>query len=146
MKKKNKIKSGMYWHVHHNILCVYCYDEAERIKAIKETKPFNEIKTRLRLLKRIRGKLPDTFLKAYKNYREADKNWQEAYKNRQEADKNCLGAYKNYQEADKNCLEAYKNYRKAYKNCLPFLEKLHKKECGCKEWDGSELIFPGKGE
>jgi len=121
---KNK---GMFWHVHHDYLCEYCYDYDERVEYIKKNKPKNEIETRLRLMKPVKGKLPKEFVEACKKYEEACKKYEEACKKRDEA-------YKKWKEAGKKLDEAYRKY-------LPELEKLHKKECGCKEWNGREIVF-----
>ena len=108
--KKNK---GFFWHIHHHILLEYCYDYKERVEAIKEDKPENEIPTRLRLMKPVKAKLPKEFMKARQEY---EKAWQEYEKAGQE-------------------------YKKTLLKYKPLFEKLHKKECGCKEWDGEEIVF-----
>jgi hypothetical protein len=116
---KNKIK-GFFWHVHHDKLLEWCYDYDERVNYIKTEKPSNEIQTRLRLMKPVREELPKEFVKAYKKWVEADKKWVEARKE--------------WDEACKRLYEAYTKY-------APQLETLHKKECGCKEWNGRKLVF-----
>ena len=105
--------SGMFWHCHHGRLCEYVWDYQGRVDYIKKYKPTNEIKTRLKLFKKIKGKLPGEFRKVDKKREEADEKLEEAYEKRKEA----------------------------YAKHLPELEKLHKKECGCKEWNGKELVF-----
>ena len=122
----------MFWHVHHDYLCEYCYDYDERVRYIKKNKPENEVKTRLRLMKPVKGKLPKEFV-------EADKKRDEAWKKRDEAWKKWDEAYEKREEACKKWEEAYRKY-------LPELEKLHKKECGCKEWNGRKIVFLKKEE
>ena len=102
--KETKKITGMFWHVHHDKLCEWCYDYQERADFIKNEKPKNEIEIRLNLFKKVKGKLPKEFIEAHKKYAEADNKWVEACK-------------------------------------CPEIEKLHKKECGCKYWDGKELVF-----
>ena len=97
---------GMYWHCHHDVLCEYVWDYQERVDYIKSNKPKNEIETRLRLFKKVKGKLPKEFVEALKKYD-----------------------------------EARKKYNKAGKKYAPQIEALHKKECGCKEWNGKEIVF-----
>ena len=46
---------GFYWHVHHNQLFEWCFDEQERRERIRLNKPEDEIETRLRLMKPIIG-------------------------------------------------------------------------------------------
>jgi len=103
-------QSGMYWHCHHDRLCEYVWDYQERVDYIKTEKPKNEIETRLRLFKKVKGKLPKEFDK--------------------EARKKCVEGV----EAGKKLDEAGKKY-------APQIEALHKKECGCKEWNGKEIVF-----
>ena len=122
-------QKGFYWHVHHSKLAEWCYNYDERVDAIRKNKPKNEIKTRLRLLKPVKD------VKAIpKEYREADKKWREAEKKLEEAEKKWEKAWKKLEEAEKKWEEAWKKY-------APQLEKLHKKECGCKEWNGKEIVF-----
>jgi len=109
--KKEQLNKGLAIHCHHKILVEYCYSYAERVTYIKNEKPKNEQKTRLRLFKI----LPKEAEKDIpKKYVEAYKAWQEAYKARQEADK------------------AWSQESK---------DAFHKKWCGCKKWDGRKLIF-----
>ena len=110
--------TGMFWHCHHDILCEWVYDYQERADYIKTKKPENEIETRLRLFKKIKGKLPKEYVEAWEKYVEAWKKY----------------------------VEAGKKYFKAWKKFKPEIEALHKKECGCKEWNGETLIFEEKGK
>src|SRR3990167_3114493 len=107
---KAKIISGMAVHVHHDKLFEYCYNYQERVDYIKNNKPKNEIKIRLKrfvmLSKEQAAILPAQFVKTCQKYDEA---W-------------------------KKCVEARQKYK-------PQLEKIHKKICGCKEWNGKELVF-----
>ncbi len=107
-----KLKVGMYWHCHHDKLCEYVWDYDERVKVIKR-KPENEVKTRLKLFKKIKVKLPEKYMGAGEKYDEAWKKYGETW-------------------------EKYDEVREKYK---PEIEKLHAKECGCKEWNGEEIVF-----
>ena len=126
-----KNPTGMFWHCHHDILCEWCYDYQERVDYIKREKSKNEIESRLRLFKPVKNvkALPKEFVEACKKWDEADKKMAEACKKWDEA---C----KKRAEADKKRAEACKKY-------LPELEKLHKEECGCQEWNSEkqELEF-----
>ena len=54
-----KKEPQFYWHIHHDILLEPLTEPIEnRIKFIKENKPKDEIKLRLKLLKPVKGKLP----------------------------------------------------------------------------------------
>ena len=120
--EENKIISGMFWHCHHNVLCGWVYDYQKRVDYIKNHKPKNEIKTRLKLFKKVKGKLPEEFV---------------------EAEKKCVEAWKKYDKAKKKFIEAEKNRNKSRKKYAPEIEKLHKKECGCKEWKNGQINFLG---
>ena len=129
-----KVKQGFYWHVHHHILIEYCYDYEERATFIKNYKPKDEIETRLRLFKPVKGKLPKDLIKIGRKCDKARLKWDEAERKLDEADRK-------YDEAKRKYYEAVRKYDEILKKHKPFLEKLHKKECGCKEWNGEELVF-----
>ena len=58
-------KPTFYWHVHHNVLAEVATEPIRnRRKYIREHKPANEIELRLKLLKRVRGKLPISYTRA----------------------------------------------------------------------------------
>jgi len=111
---------GMYWHCHHDELLEWVYDKKERVDYIKANKPKSEVKTRLKLFKKVKGKLPKEYEKAWEKTREALEKAREAW------------------EALEKAREAWEKAREKYK---PQIEKLHKKECGCKEWNGEEIVF-----
>ena len=72
-----KAIKGLSIHCHHDILVEYCYDYKERVKYIKNEKPKEEIKTRLRLFKI----LPEKALKDVpKYYQKADVEWSQEQK------------------------------------------------------------------
>ena len=157
------MKKGFYWHVHHNILLEWCYGYDERVTVIKQTKPVNEQETRLKLLQPVKGKLPDDLVKAGEAH---DKAWEahdkageahdkagearakawEAYDKAWEAYAKAGEAYVKAWEAYDKAWEAYDKAWEAYDKILTkhksFIEKLHKKECGCQEWNGKEIVFP----
>ena len=111
----SKIKQkGMFWHCHHNTLLEYCYDYAGRVQFIKENKPKDEIKTRLRLFKPVKGKLPIAVVRAGAAY---GKTWI-AYDNKTKA-----ACYK------------------AVQDNMPAILKLHQKECPDCSWQNN-TIFP----
>ena len=128
------ITSGMFWHIHHDVLCEWTNDIQERIAYIRKEKPIDEIETRLKLMKPVKGELPDKFVKALKARKKA---W-EAYDKAWEARNKAREAINKAWEACKKAREAYD---KAWEAFRPQLEALHKKECGCKEWNGTEMIF-----
>ena len=119
---------GFYWHCHHDELCEWVYDKKERVDYIKNNKPEHESKTRLKLFKKVKGKLP-------KEYMEALKAWDRARKKAWEARE------KNWGAREKNWEDAWEAWEDAWEKYKPQVEKLHAKECGCKEWNGKEIVF-----
>jgi len=125
---------GLSIHCHHNILVEYCYDYEERVRAIKGDKPQNEQEIRLRLFKLLPPEAIDELpiklvkadakrKKADAELKKADAEWKKAYAEREKA----------YAELKKADAEWKKADRDAW----------HKKWCGCKEWNGEELVFKG---
>ena len=116
-------------HVHHNILFEYCYDYNERVEAIKDSKPAGEQEIRLRLFKMLSKEaieeLPEKLLKAYADWDKTIADWDKT------------NADWNKANADRD--KAYADWNKA--NADWNSESWHKKYCGCKEWDGKEIIF-----
>jgi len=126
---KNK-KLKWYFHIHHDILLEPLIGPLEnRIKFIKEDKPKDEIELRLKLLKSVKGKLPEEFDEAGQNCVEAGQKWDKAG---QKYDK----AWQKYKEAWQKYVEARQKYK-------PQIEALHKKECPNCPWDSEQqTIFP----
>ena len=112
------IKSGLSIHCHHNTLLEHCYNYDERVEAIKEDKPQNEQEIRLRLFKMLPVEaiagLPKKLVKAYAE-------WKKAYAERDKAYAEWKKAYAEWHKADQGIW--------------------HKKWCGCKEWNGKEIVF-----
>ena len=148
--------SGWLWHCFHNQLITPCTDIAKRLRTIDETKPANEIPTRKRLLKRVDVEMPEDIIKAKDVYDEAKealgKAREASYKINKAYNKACEATDKKACEATDKAFEAYHKAAKAYYkawdayttlvNNHSFLIALHKKECGCKEWNGKEIVFP----
>jgi hypothetical protein len=117
-------KSGWYRHVHHDRPIEYVWDVDERWNYIVETKPEEEIDTRLTRFAPVRGKVPDRLVRA----------WAEFDRERAE-----------YDRASAECNRALAEYDRAYTECLPELEALHAAECpGC-PWDGKTLFPESQG-
>jgi hypothetical protein len=123
------------WHVHHEILVEPLTEPIEnRIAYIKSYKPPEEVPTRLRLMKPVRGDIspPEYWLKAEAKCQEAYAKWEEAYAKWREADAK-------WQEAHAKCQETYAKWlaSPSWKN----VEALHAKECPNCPWNGRS-IFP----
>lgn len=161
-KQTKKIKTGIYWHCHHDILCESVWDYDGRVKTIKRYKPDNEIKVRLKLFKEIKGKLPKELDKTWKEYDKKSKEYNKVRDKFDEVfdkynevmnkyiktDKKYVTAKRKYAEADEKLNKllgeydkSFTKYREALNKYKPQLEKLHAKECGCKEWRNGEIRF-----
>jgi len=132
------IEKGFYWHVHHDNLLEWCYGYQERVDYINEEKPENERKIRLKrfvmLTEEQVAMLPKEFTEAWQKY---GKLWQKYDELRQKYDE----LRQKYNEASQKRDEAW---QKCGKICVKYklqLEEIHKKICGCREWDGTELVF-----
>ena len=102
-----------YWHIHHLVLVELATEPiTNRRRFIKLIKSESEVPTRLRLLKRVKGKLPDAVVKAGRKYVDTQSH-----------------SLFSYQRALR---------KPANKKAI---EKLHRKECKKCPWDG-ETIFP----
>ena len=92
------MKTKFYWHIHHDILLELLIEPLKnRIKFIKENKPKDEIELRLKLLKPVKGKLPDEVIKIGEA---SDKAWK-AYKK----------AWIDYNKTFTDLSRAVENYR-----------------------------------
>ena len=138
----------MFWHCHHDVLCEYVHDYQERVDCIKKEKPEDEVETRLKLFKKVKGKLPKEFVEIAKKrdetrekYHKAWEKYHKAWEKYNEAEKKYYEAWEKYYEAEKKYFEVMQKYLKAMQKYRPQIEKLHKKECGCSEWDGEEIVF-----
>ena len=137
---------GFAIHCHHDILVEYCYNYEERVAAIKRDKPLAEQEIRLRLFKILPDEalkdIPLEYREADQKYQEAEQKYQEAEQKWQEADQKYQEAIQNLQEANQKWQEAYQKWQEAYQK-WPQADKdaFHKKWCGCKEWNGAEIIF-----
>lgn len=141
-------KYKAYWHAWHEPYLIYFLTDAEyrkRIEEIKATKPPHEIPTRLRLFKEVRGKILRALKQAWTKWKEAYAEWGEAVAKRDKAVAKWDEAYAKCEEAETKCKEAETKCEEVYEKFLPLIEKLHGEECGCKEWNGKEIVFPKMG-
>ena len=134
---KRKARQIWYWHIHHKALCEPLLEPIEnRIEFIKAAKPADEVETRLRLMRPVRGKIPVALARAGAALHKAYAAWQKAYAAWHKA-------YAAWQKAYAALQKAYAALQKAYTVALPALEKLHAQECPNCSWDG-KTIFPKK--
>ena len=119
---KNK-KLKWYFHIHHDILVEPLTEPIKnRIKFIKENKPKDEIKLRLKLMKPVKGKLPKEFIEARQKYDEERQKLNEMWQK--------------YDEERQKLNEVWQKY-----NLQAFA--LHKKRCHNCPWKNGS-IFPDK--
>ena len=130
-------KIKFYWHLHHDKLVEPLTKPIKnRIQYIKKHKPKETIKLRLKLLKPVRGKLPQELVKVWQKR-------DEAWKKRDEAEKKYEEARKKFEEAEEKYYEAWEKYNEAEEKYKPQTLALHKKECPNCPWDEKQqTIFP----
>jgi len=110
-------KPVFYWHIHHDVLVGPLTKTIEnRIAFIKEQKLEHERETRLRLMRPVKGRLPDAVVEAWYAYLKAGNAYDK------------LSA-------------AWRTYDKALADHKDKIEALHAKECPNCPWNG-ETIFP----
>ena len=156
------MKNKFYWHLHHDVLLEPLTEPLKnRIEYIKESKPKNEIELRLKLLKPVRGKLPDEIIKVGEAYYKAQetsdkarktyyKAWEtyykmdETYNEAKEACDKIGEAYdktgETYNEAKEVYNEAKKVYDKTLKKYSKEINELHEKECPNCSWNGKTIF------
>jgi hypothetical protein len=138
-----------YWHIHHDVLVEPATEPIEqRSEYIRQRKPANQIETRLRLLKPVKGELPQAFVEARRAYDEASRAYEEAWLAYDEASRAYEEAWLAYEEAWLACEEARRAYHEvwlAYDDARGAhkteIEALHAQECPDCPWDG-KTIFP----
>ena len=138
------MKTKFYWHIHHDVLLEPLTQPLKnRIKFIKENKPKDEIELRLKLLKPVKGKLPDEVIKAWEI---SNKVWEAYYKTWEASDKSweaSVKAWEVYAKAWETRDEARRAYDKILKKYSKEINELHEKECPNCPWDSKQqTIFP----
>lgn len=124
-----------YWHGHHDILCEFFDNIKGRIEFIKNNKPKNEIGIRLKLLKEVKGQLPQAWLNADKAKRDADNAKFNAWR-----DKDVVGKmWEDVNMVWEDANMVWEDANMAWKNEI---EALHKIECPNCLWDGKTIVFP----
>jgi len=136
MNKEKQLKA--YWHIYHDRLFNFSDDINERIEYIKRCKSSIEVPLRLRLLKEIRGTLPEEIVKAGKAWWRAYNTYNDEYLSPMRREEPLLRAAQAFNKADIELSETLQKY------CIE-IEALHKKECLDCPWDG-RTIFPRKKE
>ena len=142
MKKARRIRIGLAFHCHHKVLVELCTDYDDRLDFIKRNKPANEIPTRCRLFRLIPdSKLPEKIVRtviAYRKARNAYVKARIAYNKTITVPEKVCAAFCKTKDA---CIRAWAVCDDMIRKNRPFFKKLHKKECGCKEWNGRRIVF-----
>jgi hypothetical protein len=108
------------WHIHDEILIEVLRESIQnRINYIKWNKPKVEIALRLKLLKKVKGELPEEFVRAGQKYVETGQKYVEAGQKYVEAGQENEEACQKYEEAKQKYVEARQKY-------LPQIVALHK--------------------
>src|SRR5574341_1356695 len=139
------------WHVHHQVLLEPLTEPIKnRIAYIKKHKTKREIKLRLRLLKKVKGKLPKEIMEVFKKWEKANVEWKKANAEWEKANAEWKKANAEWEKANAEWEKAYAEWEKANaerkKAVIKYADEinaLHKKECPNCPWD-SKTIFPAK--
>jgi hypothetical protein len=134
----NKLKLKWYWHIHHGILLEPLLEPLKkRIEYIKKNKPKKQVKLRLRLLKPVRGKLPDEVIKAGETYFIIMTQYLDMWK----AARKLGDKYKDWNESlEIAAYTAFQNYKAALREHAKELQALHKQECPHCPWNGKTIF------
>ena len=136
---------GISVHQHHNNTFEWCPDFENRKKVINTEKPKYERPIRNKLFRMLTKKeiamLPVEFVNACREYGEAYQKWEKANQKWEEACHKQKEACQKWEEAYQKRKEAKQKWEEAYHKYKPQLEEIHKKICGCKEWNGEEIVF-----
>ena len=131
-----------YWHIHHDILVEPLLEPIKnRIAYIKSEKPEDEIETRLRLMKTVKGELPKKLMDTWEAYAQAWVACDQALAACNQAWKVSDQVRKAYKQARAPYDQARKAYDQAHAAYKPQVEALHKIECPNCPWNGL-TIFP----
>jgi len=142
------MKTKFYWHIHHDILLEPLTEPLKnRIEYIKNNKSKNKIELRLKLLKPVKGKLPDEVIKAgeayYKAQETSGKVWEAYYKTWEASVKSweaSVKAWEVYAKAWETRDEARRAYDKILKKYSKEINELHEKECPNCPWNGKTIF------
>ena len=146
---------GLFWHVHHDVLCEWSDDIRERIRFIKAHKPKSEHSLRLKLLKPVKGRMAGELTKTWEAYLKADKahgkalaayaRSRDVYVMQENYSKKARDAYRKAGNAINKtmtvCNEMWCAYERALHKQHKHLNELHRKECKNCPWNG-RTIFP----
>lgn len=122
------IKTGFFWHVHHDLVVEWCHDYDERSNYIRNSKPNHEKELRLKLFKPVEGTLPGEVIKASQAYAQALQNFDKA-------NQSC-----DFQ-ARLTFVQARQAFDRALKRNMPAINALHVVECPDCPWN-RYTIFP----
>jgi len=137
--------SPLYWHIHHDILAEPSTEPIEnRIWFIKNNEPYHEFETRLRLMKPVRGKLPELdkaraeWGKAYAEFVKARAEWDKAYAECVMTRAEWNKAYAEWNKARAEWDKARAEWDNA--SADPAVLSLHAKECPNCLWNGRTIL------
>jgi len=150
---------GLSIHFQHDLLVEYCFDYKDRVADIESDKPAHEKEIRLRLFKLLSDEaiksLPAFLIKADEEWQNVYVDWYKVYVDwhkvyeagqyvarsdadvarRRKADVSRKEADSARRKADVVRREAYADWPQEASDAW------HKKFCGCKEWNGKEIVF-----
>ena len=138
-----KSKARLYWHIHHQELLEPAVEPIKnRIEYIKAEKPKDEQELRLKLLRPVRGKLPEAMLIAAKPFVKVARAYSraaKAYYNPRAA----IDGPEAIREREARVIQvaAQRVFKSLVEKNMPEIIALHDKECPKCPWNG-KTIFP----
>ena len=134
---------------HDRLISFANYDE--RVVEIKENKPEHEQEIRLRVFKRLNKKaikaLPKKLIKADADWEKTYVDWKKTNADWEKTDADWEKTDADWEKANADWKKAYVDWDKTDADWEKTdadwkgKEEWHKKYCGCKEWNGKELVF-----
>lgn len=132
IRERRKTVGKLYWHIHHDQLLEMATEPiAGRKMCIRRYKPLDEVETRLRCLKPVKGTLPSGVVEAFRSSARANKRLYGVWAN----------GLLSLQKLGDERARAEIRLRVTLQKYESEINRLHDAECRC-SWNGTTL-FPG---
>lgn len=144
IRERRKSVGKLYWHIHHDQLLEMVTESiARRRKYIRENKVVDEIRTRLRYLKPVKGILPGEVIEAFRFHEDVMKHRDRIWKFHwsMHIDHHPRVTHRLFEELFELRAKADRDLRVTLQKYESEINRLHNEECCC-PWNGTTL-FPG---
>lgn len=118
-------KAGWYWFLHHDTMVEWTDDIDERWDYVCREKPYEELETRQKWMRPVKGEMPVEFIAAWVEYAAARAKYETAWV-----------------KYDKT----WTKYETAQAKYKPQIEALMREELPGVPWDGKTLLMQAEGE